>query len=460
VAAYDTDNPELGSISIRLPNAGPVVHSDPNVVAAIADAPPAQQTPLQALALTIQQLAATQRLVSDGITFSRFLEYEYADDYLTPADGWHFTLDDDELTESDRYALQPGTRVEVTIDDQVQSIGYIHKVRSSGGRGRGSVVLVEGRDWLARAVDAHIDPRTTRFTASQSMLDVLNQVLGPFGMTATTTDATQNRNAITGQIYGTPTTKKGKPLKNYVSGLPSKPHPQEGAFQFASRIAQRFGLWLRPAVDGQTLIVTSPDFSQPSRYQILHSLDPSISPHNNVEDYEVEKSDQDQPSIIFAGGSGGGGTFATSQLKGAIVNPMVVVPVDETQRLLAPYPELVPVLAPIPAIAAGLAAGPMPNPNATPLYLYDPESHTQDELSAFLRRELALRMRKSFTARYTIEGHRLGGQPIAVDSIVAVEDDRANVHTNLWILGRHFSKSVGGGTRTTMECLLPGSMAF
>jgi prophage tail gpP-like protein len=392
-----------------------------------------------------------------AVSYTRFLSYEMFEDYLTPAAAGNFSLAADELSDSDRNALLPGSRVEVSINDQVQILGYIDDIRSFGNRSSGSVWTIEFRDWLSASVDAHVDPQT-RVKPTDTFEQAVIKILSPFGVTVIAEDAIANRNAITGAIYGTPTSKKGKPSKKAIAHE-CKPYQAEGALAFASRITQRAGLWIRPAVDGKTAIVAAPDFDQPSRYAIRLKTDGTQ--RNNVTDWDVRKSRLDQPSLIFGAGFGGGGEWPKSTLRGAIINPLIALSnADIVAQLLSAYPGLVGATPPAPAIVSAIGSI-MLDPNARPLYLYDSESKTADELRAYLRRELALRMRKSLVAQYTIEGHTLGGHPIAVDTMIDVEDDIAGINGPLWVLSRRFTKVSGEqGTKTQVHLIRPGTLLF
>lgn len=391
-----------------------------------------------------------------GVSFDHFLAYDYHEDFLTPSDSWSFSLDTDELTEIDLAALVPGARVEVSIDGNVQSIGYIRKTRIRSTKESGSVMHVEGRDWLSPSVDSHVSPDTV-FNGSMNFEQVLQAVFTPFGFQVQfTQDDTGNLNSITGRKYGVPVTKKGKPLKSYIVHE-LKPYPQEGAFAFASRVAQRFGLWLWPMVDGKTIMVGQPNFTAPARYAIHHKLD-ATSNGNNVIEGDVAQSDEEQPAIIFASGFGGGGEFAHATLRGVIINPLISVPVQLLANLLAPYPGLIPTVPTVTAQSANQSL--ITNDSVRPLYLYDPESHTQEQLEAFLRRELSLRMRKALTVRYVVMGHKINAQPLAVNTTMDVDDDRGRLHMPMWIMGRHFSKTADAGTRTELELIRPGTLVF
>lgn len=426
-----SDVPELGSITIRFPGLG----SSSGTLGA-----------------------------PSGIQIDRFLSYDYHEDYLVPVDAGSFTVSGDELSDSDLKAIIPGARIEVTINGQPQSAGFLDDIRIRSSRSSGSIVTFEYRSWLSPAVDAQVDPQT-RFAPSMSLGDLVQAALGPFGVTVFTETNDANRNAITGQIYGTRTSKKGKPIKSIVLHQ-IKPYDNEGAFAFASRVSQRFGLWIRPGVNEGEVIIAEPDFTQDPRYALHHKVDDS-SIHNNVIESDVVRSRKDQPSIIFASGFGGGGEFAKATLKGMIINPLLSQ-ANSLDSLLAlngavidAYKTVKPVIPSSAAIAAAIQAFQIPDVLARPLYLKDRDAHNQDELDAFLRRELSLRMRKALQAHYMIEGHTLNGQPVAVDSIISVDDDRSNVHMPLWIISRRFSKAAGSaGTTTSIECILPGTLVF
>lgn len=452
MAIYDTDPPDQASIKIRLPFQRKPVAS--NVTSATAGTSAIAQFTAAAKSLATEQI-----LTGDGLEIDHFLAYEYNQHFLIPADASRFELAGDLLSDGDLQALQPGSRVEVSIDDQLQSVGYIDEVIVRGSRGGGTVVVIEVRDWLSPAVDCHVDPQS-RFAATNTLAEIIRTTLGPFGVTVQVDDNIANRNGQTGRIYGVRTSKKGRTSQKTLNHL-IKPYLQEGAFQFASRVAQRFGLWIWPTVTYGTVVVGQPEFNQEPRYQLLHKTDPQWSPHNNVLDYEVTFSRKEQPSMILASGWGGGGEFAKSSLRGAIINPYITPqPPNIVDQLLSVYPNLKGTTPSAAAINGALARVPLQDPNARPLYLYDPESHNQAELDAFLRRELSLRMRKVLTAHYTIEGHRINGQPIVVDTIIDVDDDRAQLHQPMYILGRRFAKRAGSGTTTTMELIVPGTLTF
>jgi prophage tail gpP-like protein len=391
-------------------------------------------------------------LLVNGVSFTRFLEYEYTEDYLSPSDTWEFTIAEKELSTEDAAALQPGSTVQLVLNGSVQSTGILDEPVSDVDRSSGTVVRVAGRDWFSVAVDAQVDPQL-RFRPSMTVVDLLNTLFGPLGVTVLAEDNILNQNVITGSPRGTPSTKKGKPLKSFLLHQ-EKPYPNEGTYHFASRICQRFGVWIRPAGTPGTLVVAKPDFEQQPRYGLQHVYSAG-STGNNVERGHFARSRKEQPSIIYASGFGAGGDFAKSSLRSGIVNPVVNA---DNSAVINAYPSV--RLVTIPAVTA--AFSPFVEGNPRPAFLYDSESHTQEQLDNYVLRELALRMRKALSARYEIMGHMLGGSNICVDTIVNVNDQRKTVQWQgpLWVLGRKFSKSAKDGTRTVMDLILPGALQF
>src|SRR6185312_738125 len=322
----------------------------------------------------------------------------------------------------------------------------------------------------------HVDPNT-RFKESMTLEDLMNQVFAFIaqGKVKFATDSVANLNVITGGAYGPKTSKRGAPLKRYVLHQ-IKPYPQEGAWAFASRVSQRFGLWPWAAQDGETIVVDKPDFTSAPLYQIRNSRDPSWATHNNVLEWDACASRKNQPTAIFASGYGGGGYNEKSNLKAGILNPVTSIllslqsqiaalpgPSDpssaDVQGIQAAYPTVDFTQLATPPTGDGLAILPLFDPVPRPLYVEDRDAHDQAELSAFVLRELSLRMRESLHYAVKIPGHRLGGVPIAVNTQIDVQDDLAGIHQTLWIMEREMRKD-RGGTSTHFSCIRPGTLVF
>ena len=144
----------------------------------------------------------------------------------------------------------------------------------------GTELTIEGRDRLSKVVDANADPQKYRFTANNTLEDVLVYTLNGFGWTEdhVLNDNAANANIITGQLQGQRTSKKGKLLKSFRS-TSSSPTRKRVSSVF-SRLSQRFGLWIWLSADGEDVIVSRPNFEQPAIGRIVHK--PERYRQNNV----------------------------------------------------------------------------------------------------------------------------------------------------------------------------------
>ena len=395
---------------------------------------------------------------------TNFRDYNFTSNFLTPTDHFAFTIGDEAVKKSILDGIFVGQQVTLKVSGYVQAGGFIDRIKLSSSRGSGTEVAIEGRDWLSPACDAMIDPGKVRFKSSNTLLDVIRECFGPYGFGGIgqiLSSDEANGNIITGQKRGLKTSKSGKTVKSILSHQ-LKPYPHEGVFAFASRLTQRFGLWIWASADGLNLIVDEPDFTQKAIYDIVHKSGDASG--NNVLDASVDADGGNQPTVIIATGSGGGGETGRTGLVSIMVNGLTGVDLKtglvrpEVQAITDSYPDVVPI--PIQVFDFG-SVPPLNSARVRPIYLHDDESKTQDELDSFVRREMALHQQKAIVARYTHEGHTLRGIPFYTNSVANVDDDILQIHGRMWCLSRTFSKTRGGnGTRAVTEWIMPGTLAF
>lgn len=422
----------------------------------------------------ILQLRDERGAVTTEVT--NFAEYTFQADFLTPTDGFNFVIGDEAVLHSLRSNVYVGQEVTLSVNGYVQAGGFIDHLKIHSARGGGSEMHVEGRDWLSPSVDAEMDPRTS-FQSSSTLLDVIRGAFGPYGfgdIGQILSSDEANGNIITGQKRGLKTTKKGKTPKGLL-GHQLKPYPHEGVFAFASRMSQRFGLWIWASADGQNLIVDEPDFTQKSIYELRNALDDTGT--NNLITSDFDSKAENQPTVIVATGVGGGGDQGRSGMKVIVVNELFGIDVQTpspTTTFVQPYrPDFTAGVAFVQKIIDA-------NPGATVLptrsdfrqlpffdrarlrviYLHDDESHTPDELASFARRELALKQQHGFVYRTALEGHTISGVPIYTNSIANVVDEVAGLQNRMWCRSRTFHLSRSGGTTSTADWLLPFTLDF
>jgi|GEM_PF-3457262 len=398
------------------------------------------------------------RIMDAHVTLSRWVDYDFASDYFKPASGFSFVVADETLPEREREALVIGARVRLTINGVPLADGHIDDLDIGANRQAGQVWNIIGRERLGLAVDGIADP-SLQFKEGTTLADFLVRLYTPFGWAGPDhfqIDNAASRGATNG-LRGTPMTRGGKrkgprPLKNFVLHQ-LKPHNHEGVHDFAKRVAERHGLWIRCSEDGERIIVDTPNYAQPASYQLRRNGNGTT----NVLDGRVRLSFRDQPACIIADGSSGGGEFGRGRIKAYAVNPYFGV--DEDGFVL---PEVTQVLQRHPtAQQVVLTTQPFKRrtANVPPriVFLHDEESRTQEQLNNFVRREMSLLTRRSMVANYLVEGHgqNVEGQfvPWLVDTVVDVQDDVADVHELMWVSSVRYSKSRAAGTTTQLELI-------
>ena len=103
--------------------------------------------------------------------------YKFSSNFLTPTDGWSFTLADEDLVPSAMAGLRPGATVKLLINGLQQAAGYIDSIDRRASRSGGTEWTVEGRDVMAPLVDACMDP-FKQFKPTQTLTDVVLGALG------------------------------------------------------------------------------------------------------------------------------------------------------------------------------------------------------------------------------------------------------------------------------------------
>ena len=399
-----------------------------------------------------------------GLVIKDWISYRYNENFLTPSDSFSFVLEDAYFDAVTQAAVIPGAKVTLSIEGNVQCTGYIDSVEKHASRSAGTVWTINGRDVLGQAVDSGIDPSFT-FKAGLTLDQFLAAVFAPFGwpnITNFNDDNSGKRGVISGQKRPAQISKKGKILKKFALHQ-LRPYAREGAYEFAARVCQRQGLWIWPSADGQQLIVGKPDFEQ-SPITLLQRLNNGQG--TNVLEGSVKYDVSNQPNIIVADGHGGGGEFGHSKLQAYMVNPAVqyrplgVFSGASDSKADADFAAFRTRFSRAQPIAPKHPYGfaPLYTPTLRVMYLHDDESKTPEELTNYLYREMALKIRQSVSANYTVYGHgqlALDGSftPWTVNTIVDVQDEVGGLSEPMWVLGRTFNKSRRGGTTTDLELI-------
>ena len=431
-------------------------------------------------------------VASTGEKIAEFTSFSIQQDFLTPCAGWSLETGDAATIARIRRSLRPGTFVQLVVNGAPHITGPAGKFGIKGLTG----MSVAGRDALGVAVDACLDP-TLVFTPGTTMGDVFQAIFTPLGFDRLSTTDIFNRRAMSGINPA----KAGSKVIQAASTVPNetidtntgaaiatgtfttvpavtelfdptapksiktlpidqfKPTAGEGTFEFWSRLIKRFGLWTWCSGDGKTLIVDAPDFDQAPSYSIVRRID---GVGNNVEKDggELELDGEEQPSVIIATGSGGGGFRDHATLKVAMVNELTgcdssggILPAVQATINRFPGIHVLPIRPRLLPLAAGFSYE-----HSRPRFLHDDESRNQGQLEAFVQRAMAEHQKRAVTLKYTLTGLSQNGTAFVCNTIAHVQDEVAGVEGRFWVMARELAGGRPGGTHTTLTLIPPGCL--
>lgn len=413
------------------------------------------------------------RITNLGTDISGWTSYTFNSTFLTPSDAFSFTIGDPSIPAGVAGQIREGMGVQLLIAGRAICTGYLDEVHYEASTSGGTVLTCSGRDVLGDAIDATVAPSLV-FTPTQKLGDIIESVMLPFGFfNEPLVDNEDNRNLITGNKFGYRvnkgrSSKRGRRSKTAGQAVASftnyqaKPHDHEGAYEFCERLAKRAGLHIWATGDGKDLVVGRPSFDQQALFSAKRLRGVANGAHNNVLSGSVTRSRKDQFSAIIAGGGGGGGNVSRATNQVIMINDLVARDVSgaiapEAQALIRAYPKAYLIK---PDDLDGQVTPGKLNAfrRAKPLHLFDAEARDPEQLKNFVIREMAHRQKTAISASYEFSGHGQNGVTWAVDTIVNVEDDVADLHEPMWIDSVSFSKSSGAGTRTHITCIIPWTL--
>ncbi len=406
---------------------------------------------------------------ADGVALTRWVSYEFRSNFLTPSDSFSFELgvDEEGFDPEVEDAIRFGAKIQLRLDGREIATGRIDAIDISADRPSGNTISIHGRDLLGQTLDTTADP-TYELKAGGTLADLLKDLFSPFGWKTEddfVIDPRADRDAKAG-IRGTPTTRGGKkkgpkPLKSFILHQ-TKPYNHESVYHFASRVAQRHGLWIWLSADGKKLNVGQPDFEGEPYAALFRTRDGRVGTTNVTGTVSLDMTNQ--PTVILADSFGGGSEYAKGRFRAYMINPLLGF--DEDGNV---FPEVAAFLAKAPSATKNE----MPrttffrrakNIPFRPMILHDPESKTPEQLNNFVRREMSLLVRQGVRAHYNTEGHGLATENGVLawtpNTLVHVTDDAAGLDEDMYILGTRLAKSRGGGTTSSLDLILKNSIAF
>lgn len=400
------------------------------------------------------------KLLDLGKTISSWKSYSFGNDFMNANTAWTFEVADDNVFNL-IGKVQNGERIAVLVNGTVAATGYLDQVHVSSNNSGGTTLHLTGRDALGPMCDACMDPKF-KFDGLQTPKDVLTKLSTPFGFTSVEAQHYENAAKLTGVANVLSTDETGRTIVNKAITSPMnskfKPHPGEGIYAFCERLGRRFGYHIWAAVDGKTLIVGSPTFTSKPIYTLVHTnAFPPDNVRNLVIDSEMTVDWIKQPSAIVAEGHGGGGHFKKQTIKVLMVNELLCdSDTPELTKLKTDYKEALIIGRRSTLKKPPFVVTPKFN---KPVFVHDDSSNNKKQLSNFVRRLMAEYQSQFLTIRYTVNRHSQlykGQRAVwAPNTMVYVDDSVNNIHQNMWIKSRTFTKDRAGGTKTVIECILP-----
>jgi prophage tail gpP-like protein len=192
------------------------------------------------------------------------IDWSLDTDFLTATDAWSITLVDDRPLPR-WYELQ---QVEIYIEGKRHLIGRCDRTERGA---EGSIIKIEGRDYLADMTECNIDPSLT-FRAGISLEDAILAAAGPVGITKIVSPYTRNQER-TGK-----TPLKGPTLpKKFLTE--AKPEANASIFSWGTRASARYGYTMQPGTARNELVLQGPTYGgQP----VAHLYRQPGNPANNI----------------------------------------------------------------------------------------------------------------------------------------------------------------------------------
>lgn len=415
--------------------------------------------------------------------------YSIDSSYLTPTDGFEFTLYDTDRAKMRGLELQP---VNLLIDGHSQCLGRIDMTERGTS---GTAITCKGRDYLADMTECHVDP-TLQIKKEMTLETALLMSAGVVGINEIVSDDDVTMQEIR---TGRKIKKNGKQPKRHKRKLEEyKPNPGESIYAFDNRIVARMGATIQPADARNKLRITSPRYDQAPIATITRLIGDAPAAQNLVISGTATRDFSSFPTyVLVAGkmvsvgvtkviteGSWTWGPFANpdSKVKSGLVpfpSPFSFDTRTETvqvQKQLDRHadtlalskvlsPELARILGGVVATARRRPTDPAYAPGVLYRLLYqkDAESGDQDQLDRVAVRAFAQKFKESLSYRVTLRGHvdPTTGSIWSVDTMIRVNDEVCDLDNEiLWCMSRRFSFAQGSGATTELELLRPGSFVI
>lgn len=379
--------------------------------------------------MAAQDTPLTVRFEALGRETSNIEQWSIDSSYLVSTDGFSFTYADGKRENLRGLECQP---VQLIVRDAPQLVGRIDVTE----RTNALAVSCEGRDYMADLVESHIDPLFAP-TEGMTLQKAVALAASPCGITLVLGDAAVMRNARTGVRGGK--TAPGDFLTLSLQDM--KPDEGQGIYEYINRLAARHGCTVQPTLNRNELLLQAPHYDQDPLYTIRRSIAPGGS--NRIKSATARRDFSSFPTFTVVRGAG---ITAASQEKGAKNASGLIESGGYTPETLA--------------VSVKGRVKPSPNPtDATGklyrlLSIHDSHATKREQVNAAAQRAIWDRLKETLTYRATLKGHEDPDTKAiyAVDTVINVQDEVADVNETMWIYRRTLRYSRDGGAETDIEC--------
>lgn len=368
-------------------------------------------------------------LAIGGLEATAWDEVRVTRDMLSGGSPWAVTVwrTGDERAWSDlRAAARIYAPAEIRIDGALQLRGEVEAVGDGGSRGGGAPLTISGRDFVGAAMSSHVDPRIS--LRGVTLYDALVRIFRPLGIEVTVgVLADEAREVQAGARPGpvrsarstTSTTTRHR--KHHIDRF--RFQPGTTVWQAAQQLCRRHGYLLFgvPTATGLGLVIDKPAYDSPIRYR-LHRIRRNGVWDQNLEVGHRKLNGADTPTRTTVYGHSGLAATEDARHRGEVENTALV-----------DHPGVADVIT------------------QRVRYIHDRRARTPKLAEHRARRENARAMAEFDVYTATVDGFYSGDLLWTPNSMVAIQDDLAEVSSE-WLLTRvDFRRSRGGGHHTELR---------
>ena len=375
----------------------------------------------------------TLKLGREGLAVTAWDEITLTLDLLNPGNPWTVTLwrsRNGAAWVRVREAAELLAPVTVEIDGAVQLCGVLERIKDGAGRA-GAPLTLSGRDLLAGALVADVDPRLQMRDAT--LEEVIERALAPLQIPVTVgVSADEVRHIQAGARPGTRAGSGGRTRRRqHIDRF--KPRPGQRVWQFLAELARRHGylLYAGPWGGGVGLVIDRPAYDAAPVGTLTRQRQRDGTWRGNLLDGTLDLNATDVPTEVTVYG-----------------HTRLSAPQDARHRATLANDWM--------RTAERVAATFAPRPR----YVRDPRARTP-KIAAQRARHVIHRAMADFAVyEATVQGFAFGSPARlwTINSMVTLADELTGARGN-WLVTRvGFSRSRQGGHTTHLRLVPPGSI--